>query len=124
MKCLICNNHFIEKRKFLELFKVERDLLICEKCYKKYPINLNLEFIELEKYHAVVISMFKRYYRINYNAYIYEYSKVLRQYFKRNGYFTLFFDKIDFDDHTLFMLDLISKLNDKNLIIVVFNTVE
>ena len=120
MKCLLCNEHFYVKRSILELFKETKEY-ICNKCYKKYPITLNLEKCQLDKYDALIISMFDRKYNIDYNVFYLEYSKIFKTYFERKGYMTLFIDFIKFDDEFLGVLDCISKLNESNLIIFTFN---
>ena len=120
MKCFLCKENFFVKRKLLKLFNEEKEY-ICNKCYKKYPINLNVERCQLDKYDALIISMFDKNYRIDYNVFYMEYSKIFKTYFNRFGYKIFFFDRIRYDDETLGNLDAISKLCNSNLIILTFN---
>lgn len=68
MKCEICKERFFIKRNILNLFKEEKEY-ICTNCYKKYPIELGYETIQLDLYKATVISLFKKKYKIEYNVY-------------------------------------------------------
>ncbi|MCR5349438.1 MAG: hypothetical protein K6E20_00445 [Acholeplasmatales bacterium] len=119
MKCLICNEHFYVKRKLLTLFKEEKEY-ICNRCYKRYPIRLSIEKCQLDIYDCFIISIFEAKYNIDYNVFYLEYSKIFKSYYNREGFVTLFFNKIKFDDETLSVLDCISKLNCKNIIVVTF----
>ena len=67
MKCLICNNYFYLRKSLLDLFKTKKEY-ICDKCYKKYPIHLKYELIELDLYQASIISLFDKKYNINLNV--------------------------------------------------------
>ena len=42
MNCLICKRPFYKKRSFLDLFKEEKGY-ICDLCYKRYPIKINVK---------------------------------------------------------------------------------
>lgn len=120
MICRICNNKFYIKRDFIGLFS-NKKYIICDSCYKKYPIDLNLETIELEKYNCYILSLFQKKQYINYNAYIYEYSEIINKYYKNDDNFLLIYDALDLtDDNCLEVLDVISKLWQKNLFVITF----
>ena len=119
LKCLICDEHFYVKRSLLNLFHEEKEY-ICNRCYKKYPIRLSIEKCQLDLYDCFIISIFTQKYNIDYNVFYLEYSKIFKSYQNREGFETLFLDNIKFNDETLAVLDCISKLNNKNLIIVTF----
>ncbi len=120
MKCILCNELFYFRRTLLELFK-EKEEYICPKCYKKYPIHLNLHPIQLEKYQCVIVSMFDKKYYIDYNAFIKEYTKVFKANMNRKGFELLFFNHLELDEYTLESLDAISKLLKSNIIIISFS---
>ena len=119
MKCLLCNEHFYVRRSLLTLFHEEKEY-ICNRCYKKYPIRLNIEKCQLDMYDCFIITMFGQKYNIDYNVFYLEYSKIFKSYFNREGFKTFFFNGIKFDDETLQILDCITKLNNKNIIVVTF----
>ena len=119
MKCLICNNYFYLKKSLLDLFKTKKEY-ICDKCYKKYPIHLRYELIELDMYQASIISLFDKKYNINLNVFHKEYSKIFENYFNKEEYQVIFLDYLSLDDRDLEALDGISKLFEKNLIVIVY----
>ena len=120
MKCVLCGNFFYFKRNLLELFK-EKEEYICPKCYKKYPITLNILPIQLEKYDCVIVSMFSKKYYIEYNAFIKEYGQVFKANLKRKGFKLLFFNHLVLDEYTLEGLDAISKMLKSSIIVVLFS---
>ena len=119
MKCRICNNFFYIKRKILTLFSSNEEY-ICNSCYKKYPIALSYEAIALDRYHCLVLSIFKHHYRIDYNLFFKEYSKIYHACLKRKGYKVLFLDYIDLNDDTFEVLDCITKLIESNILVLTF----
>ncbi len=120
MKCLICNQRFYIKRDFLNLFNTDI-LYICDRCYKKYPINLSYENILLEKYECHVVSMFKKRYFIDFNAYIIEYNKIFESLRKINKNPIIFLNHLRLDDTGLEELDAISKLFESDINILCFS---
>ena len=123
MRCVLCNDLFYVKRNILDLFKIDKEY-ICNKCYKKYPINLKFEAIQLDKYNCVILSMFNKKEYIEYNGFFKEYSKLFIANMHRNGFEALFFDHIKLDDDTLEILDAYSKLLRSNIIILCFSATE
>ena len=122
MKCVYCNENFYVKRSILELFSSKKEY-ICDKCYKKYKMDLSVENIQLDKYDCMVISMFKKRYYIDYNYFFKEYSKIIDTFIYKENYKLLFFDYLKLSDNVFETLDYISKLNKSNLIIFCFYTI-
>jgi len=116
--CKICNNKFNIKRGFLDLFNT-KTLYICDKCYNKYKINLKEETFMLEKYYCTVISMFDKDYRINYDAFYYEYSLLFKHLCNIKNHKLLFFNYIDIDN-SLSFLNNIATLYSSDIIVLVF----
>ena len=123
MRCVICNELFYIKRRILDLFKTEKEY-VCNRCYKRYPINLNYEAIQLDKYKCVIISMFNKKNRIEYNGFVKEYSKLFISNMYRKGFYAIFLDHVILNDDFLEIMDMYSKLLKKNLAILCFTMKE
>lgn len=119
MKCYECKRQFYFKRKFTTLFKEEREYL-CENCYTRFPIHLQTEDIMLEDYHAIILSMFDKGYKIDYNLFFHEYSKIFQSLSLKKGYRVIFLDKVYLNDEFIETLDVISKLYMTNIYILCF----
>ena len=121
MVCKICGDIFYIRRGLLDLFNTKEEL-ICNKCYKKYPIHLSYEVCQLDKYNCVILPMFQKRYNIDYNAFIHEYGKIFLANYKREGFQLFFFNHLDLtNDFELEALDAVSKLVNSNLIILCFS---
>jgi hypothetical protein len=120
MKCLICNQRFYIKRDFLNLFNTDI-LYVCDRCYKKYPIELAYEDILLEKYECHVISIFKKRYFIDFNAYVIEYNKIFESLRKINNFPIIFLNHLHLNDYDLEELDAITKLHESDINILCFS---
>ncbi|MBQ9900471.1 MAG: hypothetical protein IJM36_05030 [Acholeplasmatales bacterium] len=123
MRCVICNDLFFIKRNILELFHTQKEY-ICNRCYKRYPINLRYEAIQLEKYNCVILSMFKKTERIEYNGFYKEYSKLFIANMHRKGFKALFFNHIRLNDETLEVFDAYSKLLRSDIIILCLSIID
>lgn len=119
MICCKCKKLFFIKRSFLDLFNEKKEYL-CNSCYKSYPIKLNLETLSLPEHNIVIISIFDKPYPIDYNWYQEEYSKIFEANYFRNGYITLFFDFLVFNNETIELLQTYCSLFLSNLIIICF----
>ncbi len=119
MVCKICMRAFYEKKTFLTLFKKE-EKYICDKCYKKYSIELEYESFELENYSCLVVSVFKYNYKINYDYFILEYQKIYQRLKSLNNGIVLFFDYLDLT-YNLEILNSYANLLMNNIIILTFN---
>lgn len=124
MICKICGDIFYVRRGILDLFKSKEEL-ICNKCYKKYPIHLSYEVCQLDKYNCVILPMFSKKYFIDYNLFIKEYSKIFIANYKREGFQIFFFNHLNLtDDYELEALDAITKLVKSNIIVLCFSLVK
>jgi hypothetical protein len=123
MRCVICNELFYIRRNILDLFNTKKEY-VCNRCYKKYPIVLNYEAIQLDKYKCVIISMFKKRNRIEYNGFVKEYTKLFISNMERTGYHAIFLDHIYLSDDFLEIMDMYSKLLNSNLAILTFTVKE
>jgi hypothetical protein len=65
--------------------------------------------------------MFRKNYYIDYEFFIDEYSKIFSSIILRNGYMVLFFDIFTLNDYTIEMLDIYSKLLEKNIYVLCFH---
>lgn len=120
MICKVCGKRFYIKKSLHELFKKKEEYL-CDKCYKKYPIKLNITPLILDEYHCYILSIFPKNYNINYNYFINEYSKIYSALLNKKGYLVLFFDYIYLSDNVIEILDFYSKLFESNLYVITFN---
>lgn len=124
MICRICGDIFYVRRGILDLFQSKEEL-ICNKCYKKYPIHLSYEICQLDKYNCVILPMFSKKYFIDYNLFIKEYSKIFIANYKREGFQIFFFNHLNLtDDYELEALDAITKLVKSNIIVLCFSLVK
>ena len=120
MRCLLCNQRFYIKRDFLNLFNTDI-LYICDRCYKKYPIELSYEDILLEKYECNVVSIFKKKHFIDYNAFVIEYNKIFISLSKINNNPIIFLNHLYLNDYDLEELDAITKLFESDINILCFS---
>lgn len=120
MICYECKRKFYFKRKFLTLFKEDKEYL-CESCYNKYPIHLHSEDILLEDYHAFILAMFDHKYKIDYNLFFHEYSKLYNSLSMKKGYIVLFLENVYLNDSFIETLDIVSKLFMSNIYILCFS---
>lgn len=120
MNCQLCGNKFYIKRSILTLFKSQKEY-ICNNCLKKYEIKIEFETIYLDIYSATIVTFFKSKYKIDYNAYVKEYSKIFETLYKKAKAYPIFLDHIILNDYTIETLDIISKLNNKDIIIFCFS---
>ena len=124
MTCKICGEAFYMKRGLFDLFNM-KEVYICNKCYKKYPIDLSFSTCQLDKYNCIIIPMFKKRYYIDFNAFIHEYTKIFIANYKREGYELFFFNHVDLsNDDTLEVMDAISKLVRSDIIILCFSLIK
>ncbi len=120
MICYKCKKKFYIQRTFTNFLKKQKEYL-CETCYKKYPIEFEIEIIPLEEYSCTILSIFKKYYSIDYNYFVKEYNEIIKKFWNQKKYFFIFIDRIAVDYiSTIEALNVISKLNQKNLFILTF----
>ena len=117
MKCKICGNIFYEKRRIIDLFKTDKQQ-ICRKCVVSHGINIEFENIILDIYEARVVSLFKRKENIDYSLFMDDFSKIYNSLLLNDEYELLFFDHLRLTDEEVEKLDAITKLFDKNIIVM------
>ncbi|MGL4949393.1 MAG: hypothetical protein ACRC5M_03340 [Anaeroplasmataceae bacterium] len=116
MFCLNCNKRIIIKRSLSTLFKNEM-ILICDDCFKKNPINITYNEVELDNYKLKIYSLFENDVIVKYNPYLKEYSYLICKLLSDN---ILVFDSIIFNDETIQFVESVCKLLESNLVIVCF----
>lgn len=119
----MCKDFFYFKRNLLTLFQ-EKEEYLCPRCYKKYPIHLNLYPMQLEKYQCIIIAIFDRKYFIDYNYFVKEYAKVFTANYHREGFETIFLNDIVLDEYGIEAIDAMSKLLKSNLVVICFSLTE
>lgn len=83
-------------------------------------LDINLEYIPLDKYDCYLFSMFKNLNCNNINPFYNEYNQIFN-FFNDLGYHVICYEKRidDFDD--IEKLDIISKLVESDILVIVFN---
>ena len=119
MICLCCNNKFYVKRSFKDIFNT-KTYFICDKCLKDNPIDLKIDYLMLDNGDAVIISLLKRKPNFSYDAYIHEMSYLLSKYLFDEQYYLLFLDELYPSLSTLEMLDLLSNVTKKKLLVLTY----
>lgn len=119
MYCKNCKNYFYIRRNLLTLFSSKKEYL-CDKCYNLYPIKLEFNKVILEDYHAAIISLFEIKCKIDYNYFFLEYNKIYNANVRRKDYHVLLLDYLSLTDYTIEILNMISQLFQKNLLIITF----
>lgn len=83
MKCLNCNKNFNFKRDISSILKKD-DYLICDECYKRYPLQIGFSVIPLNNSNLIICYLFDKKYMINFKAFSYEYSRLFFQIYLKN----------------------------------------
>lgn len=119
MRCLICKKTFFAKKSFCSLLKNEK-YIICDKCYKQYPIKINYCSLPLNKHILHIYSLYPKAYFINSLAYSYEYSKVFSYVISKTNFDALYFS-YDYFKINMLKLDIFEDLSsfyDKDIYII------
>lgn len=82
MKCLICNNEIVIKRNWETLFSKQKHL-VCDKCYKKYPIKITYQVIPVQNKLVQIYSLFSKKYSFDRHAYSCEMGRLIKYILKR-----------------------------------------
>ena len=122
MKCQICKNNFYIKRGFLDLFN-EENVYICNSCYSKYKIELSHQEFMLENYNCIVVSMFKKRYKIDHRAFCLEYSQIANKLYLKKDYELLLLDFIDLS-YNLELLNMYANLLESNIIVLCYSYID
>ncbi len=96
---------------------------ICDDCYKKYPIEMKMEYFPLEVYNCYLLSLFQKKIGFDYNYYVEEYSHIFN-YFNKLKYHIIFVDNVKMDVDSFIELDIITKLVKKDILVITFNVNE
>ena len=123
MKCKICGSIFYEKRGIIDLFNTDKQE-ICRKCVISHGISIEFENIILDKYEARVMSLFKKKENIDYNLFMDDFSKIYNSLLLTDEYEVLFFDHLKLNEDEVEELDAITKLFDKNIIVMCLTKVD
>ena len=85
-----------------------------------HRLDIDLEFIPLDKYNCYLFSMFKNGLKQNFSIYQKECS-IIFNFFNDLGYHVIFYGKSIEDFEDINNLDIISKLVGEDILVVVFN---
>lgn len=119
MKCLICKRTFSVKKNFSSLFLHER-YLICDKCYKSYPIKIGYTVFPLTNHQLFIYSLYPKPYFINPLAYSYEYSKIFSYVYQKSNMADIYmaFDTLRISKQKFDIFDELSSFYDKDIYII------
>ena len=124
MDCLICGAYFNEPRFLKDLFRTKK-FYTCLECIKKYPIEINFNYIPVNNKTLEIVSLFASDWRINYDVFFNEYSIIYQNIIKNNeNKLVIMFNKFYLTESILLDFEYISTLVDKDIIIltnVLFN---
>ena len=114
----MCDNFFNEKRCLKDLFRTKQ-FYICNACLNKYPFQINKSIIPLDNHSLEIVSLFEKDKRINYEAFIDEYSLIYKKVSELNcGKIIVFVNKMYLNEETIEDYDYISTLLDKDIIVL------
>lgn len=123
MKCFICKKYFNYKKTFKNLFEIDKDI-ICEQCYKRYPINLDYSVVPLERHYLKIYSLHKIIFRINEHAYINEYSRIFNYLFdNKKRVPILLYNRFYLNESNIYKMELVSTLFESDVYIICNNLV-
>ncbi|MDE6415166.1 MAG: hypothetical protein K2K48_07095 [Anaeroplasmataceae bacterium] len=118
MICYNCKKQFYVKRNFLSLFETKK-YYICNACRSTYPIQFGYEEIPLENYTLFIVSIFKRTYKLNLDAYQKELSKIVEFLMKRyKDYFLVYLDSFKENDVQIECLSFLADTQKKSILLV------
>ena len=86
----------------------------------KHILDLEMEYIPLEEHNCYMLSMFKNSNYKNYDLFQKEYSEIF-DFFNNLDYHVIFYEKRIEDFEDIKNLDIISKLVDEDILVIVFN---
>lgn len=118
MKCINCKNDFYIKRTFSNLFSSKK-LMLCDSCYKSFPIEISVQTIPLFKHTLFVYQIYKSDYKINPNSYLIEYSKVFEYLLRKNQNDLIYvYDRFNLSQSNLDLFEQISTSFEKDIFIL------
>ena len=119
MKCLICNNYFSKPKTFSSFFS-NKELFICDNCYKSFAININYNVIPLNNNHNLFIySLFEENNYFKGDPFILEFSQLFKYVYNQNQNRIILVDyNIYFTNEKFKIYDNLSKLLDDDIYIL------
>ena len=105
------------------LCKRKSSRLLCDDCYNKFPIDMKLEYLPLDEHNLYILSLFQNTNRINKNFYNNEISQIFN-YFYNLGYHIIFNDTLNYDMDNVLLLDSITKVLNKDILLMTYNVIE
>lgn len=115
--CKICKRGFIIERGISRLL-CKDNYLVCNRCYKDNPINLNISNIPLNNGRCLkIITLFDNDSYLNYSSFIYEYSKVASFYIK---FEPIFLDRIYLNEKFISDMNDLSEIKDDDIYVLTY----
>lgn len=117
MRCLICKRLISTNLTFSNFLKNQNDL-ICDACFKRYPLKISYAVIPIGK-NVHIFSLYPKKYQINENAFLIEYSKIF-EYMQKNFKNKLIipFNNFNLTKNRVYILEQISKLINDEIFII------
>ena len=75
MLCLVCGCEFLIRRTLVSLFSF-KEYFCCDKCLARYPFKINYSHIPLDNHELIIVSIFEKDHKVNYDGFILEYSQI------------------------------------------------
>ncbi|MDE6661288.1 MAG: hypothetical protein K2J93_05655, partial [Anaeroplasmataceae bacterium] len=92
---------------------------MCNACRYDYPISISLEEIPLENYSLFVVSLFKKTYKLNLDAYQIEISKSVAYFLERyKEYFFVYLDSFKASDFNIELLSFLADTQKKSILLI------
>ncbi len=118
MRCLNCKKNFNFKRGISSIFKKD-NYLICDDCYKRYPIQIGFSVIPLDKSNLIISYLFDKKYMLNFKAFSYEYSRLFFQIYLNNKESYIFsYESFRITDLILEIFNELSKDTNKDIFVI------
>ena len=118
MLCLACEEEFNEPRFLKDLFRTKK-FYTCLECVKKYPIDLKISMIPLNGYMLEIVTLYENDKRINYDAFLNEYSIIYKKIVDNNqNKLVITVDKFYLIHDVVDEFESISTLIDKDIIVL------
>jgi transcription elongation factor Elf1 len=118
LKCLACGTEFIIKRTLKNLFDTKM-YYCCDRCIRKYQFKINHSYIPLDKHELIIISLFEKDHKIDYQAFNLEYGQIYKRLFElEKEQIIIMYDKVFLTSIFIRKFNEISTLLDKNIYIL------
>ena len=118
LKCLACGMEFIVKRTLKTLFDTKM-YYCCDRCISRYSFKINHSYIPLDKYELIIISLFEKDHKVNYQAFTFEYGQIYKRLFElKKEHIIIMYDKVYLTSVFIRNFNEISTLLDKDIYIL------